>query len=468
MKKAAKWLLIFTGVITLAVLGYAHHYAWRNGPTGTGYTSRLLCSGVFLAGRDPQSVKDSDLKVPGSIFILSSVDYDNKSASASLPILFRFKRTAIYREGLGCTLLIDATEEEVRAQAQSGAASKLPDQKSIPWPTGDLMPNTPLPPGIDNKKLSATLDDAFSEPDPKKLRRTRAVVVVYKGRLIAERYAPGFTKDTRLHGWSMTKSVTSAQIGILVGQGKLSVDKPAPVPEWKEPGDPRGEITLSHLLRMSSGLEFLEEYEDNPDSDAPVMFFARSDQAAYAANKPLEFKPDTKWSYSSGTSNMLARIVRQTVGGSFAQYYAFPRRELFDKIGMKSAILEPDASGTLIGGAHCYATARDWARFGLLYLNDGVWEGERILPKGWVQYTSTNAPAAPPDDPYGAQFWLNTDGGWMPSLPHDLYAARGHESQYVVIIPSRDLVVVRLGMTKDYRAWDLSAFLKNILEALPG
>jgi hypothetical protein len=179
----------------------------------------------------------------------------------------------------------------------------------------------------------------------------------------------------------MTKSVTNALVGILVGQGKLSVDEPAPVPEWSGPDDPRGAITLDQMLRMSSGLEFGEIYED-PRSDVCLMLFSVRDAAAYAADKPLETGPGGKWYYSSGTTNIISRIVRDSVGGTQADYFAFPRRALFDRIGMRSAIIEPDPSGTFVGSSYMYATARDWARFGLLYLQDGVWEGERILPEG--------------------------------------------------------------------------------------
>lgn len=261
---------------------------------------------------------------------------------------------------------------------------------------GDLIPKTELPTGVDKVKLAEAMDKAFSEPDPKKPRRTRAVVVVYDGRIIAERYAPGFSQSTPLLGWSMTKSVTNALIGILVGQGRLLIQEPAPVPEWSGADDPRGAITLDQLLRMSSGLKFIEEYTKN--SDATCMLFGTHDTAAYAASQPLETEPDSKWSYSSGTANILSRLVRHTIGGTSADYFAFPRRALFNRIGMRSAIMEPDASGTFVGSSFMYATVRDWARFGLLYLQDGVWEGTQILPEGWVDYSRRPTPKAPRED----------------------------------------------------------------------
>jgi len=222
---------------------------------------------------------------------------------------------------------------------------------------------------------------------------------------------------------------------------------------------------------MSSGLEFLEEYQTKPNSDCNVMLFEKNDAAAFAAAKPLEAEPDSRWSYSSGTTNIVSRLIRKAVPGSQQDYLAFPRRHLFDKIGMKSAVIEPDPSGTFVGSSFMYATARDWARFGLLYLNDGVWEGERILPHGWVRYSTTPTPGAPAKKPYGAQFWLNTgepDDRWMPKLPPDLYSARGYEGQFVTVIPSRNIVVVRLGFTVNHNInWDHQEFLLKILDAIP-
>ncbi|UCD85469.1 MAG: serine hydrolase [Deltaproteobacteria bacterium] len=466
VKKFLLGLGVVLGIAAVLLLGYLGNYAVKNGPIGTGFTAKMLCSGVFVSNRDPGAVMREDLWIAKKYSIGAEVDYKEKSVTASIKGLF--KRCAIFREGLGCTLILDTTEDELRKQAADW--KQLPrDTAELPWPTGDLI-SEELPPGVDTEALNDVLDEAFSDPDPERPRRTRAVVVVYDGRIVAERYAPGFSPDTPLIGWSMTKSVTSALAGILVGKGKLSVRERAPVPEWSAPDDPRRAITLDHLLRMSSGLEFLEEYESNPSADCNVMLFTKRDMAAYAVDKPLEAEPGSKWSYSSGTTNIISRIVRDAVGGSTADYFGFPRRELFDKIGMQSAIMETDTSGTFVGSSHMYATARDWARFGLLYLQDGVWEGERILPEGWVEYTRTPTPHTPPEWPYGAQFWLNTGEKerWLASLPEDLYSARGHDGQYVTIIPSRKTVVVRLGLTPDHKfSWDHGSFITNILKALP-
>lgn len=329
-----------------------------------------------------------------------------------------------------------------------------------------------LPSEVDARKLRQALDGAFAEPDPVRVRRTRAVVVVYKGRIIAEQYAAGFSPETSLLGWSMTKSVINALTGILVKAGKLALQDPAPVPEWQAPDDPRRYITLDHLLRMTSGLAFEENYS-NPLKDVTFMLLAASDMAAYAASKPLVAEPGREWHYSSGTTNIIARILRGAVGGAEPDYLSFPRRLLFDRIGMRSAIMEPDTSGTFVGSSFMYATARDWARFGLLYLKDGMWKDDRILPIGWVEYSRRRTPASP-RGAYGAHFWLTVRPGFRGgddsafALPADAFHAIGHEGQFVTIIPSRNLVLVRLGLTRFRGAWDHGAFVRQVLEAVSG
>jgi CubicO group peptidase (beta-lactamase class C family) len=293
--------------------------------------------------------------------------------------------------------------------------------------------------------------------------------VVYDGRIITERYAPGFTKDTPLLGWSMTKSVTNALVGILVQQEKMNLKDSALMPGWRKKDDPRRNITLDQLLRMSSGLKFLEQY-DNITSDVNTMLFTKYSASDYAADNPLGVDPDTQWYYSSGTTNIITRIARLASQLSQSEWFRFPREELFNRIGMNSAVIEPDPSGNFVGSSYMYATARDWARFGLLYLNDGVWKGNRILPEDWVSYSTTPTPHSLPGEAYGAQFWLNfpNPDPWLPFLPDDAFMALGHESQAVIMIPSRNTIVVRLGL---YRGDDYKsplAFVENVLQSLPG
>jgi CubicO group peptidase (beta-lactamase class C family) len=286
---------------------------------------------------------------------------------------------------------------------------------------------------------------------------TRAVVVVDHGRLVYERYAPGFDRHTRLAGWSMTKGITSAMAGILVGQHLLDLHAPAPVEQWQK--DDRGRISVEELLHMNSGLSWWEFYAG--PSDATRMLFEEADMGKFAERSALRHQPGMVFNYSSGTANILSSIIRSKIG---AGYYRWPYEQLFYKIGMYSAVLEPDAGGTFVGSSYCYATARDWARFGLLYLRDGVWEGQRVLPEGWVAYTRKGGDYGPGKG-YGAMWWLNTDERRFPGVPSDCYFCDGYEGQYVWVIPSRDLVVVRLALEHGGRL-RCSDFLKGIISAL--
>jgi CubicO group peptidase (beta-lactamase class C family) len=254
-------------------------------------------------------------------------------------------------------------------------------------------------------------------------------------------------------------------VGILTRQGKINLEEPAPIEAWKN--DSRSKITLNDLMHASSGLAWEENYAG--PSGATNMLFKKKDMGLFAAEAPLVHEPGKVFYYSSGTTNIIARIVRETVGDDL--YYKFPYEELFYKIGLLNTVLEADAGGTFVGSSYSFGTARDWARFGLLYLNDGLWNGERILPEGWVSYTTTPAPGADRGQ-YGAQFWLNAgapgniDNRLYPDVPTDLFWADGFEGQNVFIIPSKKLVVVKLSLSQgDYL--DDNKFLKEIIETLP-
>jgi CubicO group peptidase (beta-lactamase class C family) len=428
---------------------------------------------VFIAKRNPATVFREDIAPAHFLFAIMKFDVNRREKSVTSTSNGFFETKAIFREGCGCTVVEGTAEEELRRQT----FMKVPSEPSyverktdLLWPAGDRVPQAPLPTGVDGDKLNQALEAAFAEPAPDNPRKTRAVIVVYDGKLIAERYAQGFSKEIPLLGWSMSKSVTNALVGVLVKKGNLDIHRPAPVPEWQHADDPRRRITLDQLLRMSSGLEFNEAYA--PFSDAVSMFYDSYDFAAYAAQKPLEVEPDTKFHYSSGSANIIARIVRRAAEKEFRNYYEFIHRELFDKIGMYSVVFEPDPSGTFVGSSYMFATARDWARFGLLYLQDGVWQGERLLPEGWVSYTTTPTPKAPLGE-YGALFWLNAGSAsnpanrrW-PSIPGDAYWANGFQGQRVIIIPSRKLVLVRLGNCSYRDVWNDEEFISEVLAALP-
>ncbi|KWI57173.1 serine hydrolase [Burkholderia ubonensis] len=445
----------------IAALGYAGYTLSRLAPIATGYAAKTLCSGVFVSGRPAASVIDVDIMAgvhPLLKLVHPSVDPARHLARATFAGFAA--REAVFRPGLGCTLALGPSTDALPAA--------LPD----PAPPPPAPAAAPAPDdGVDAHKLQTALDRAFDEPDPARPRRTRAVVVLHRGRVIAERYAPGFSADMPLPGWSMTKSVTAALIGMLVAQHKLSPDASALLPEWRDAGDPRARITLDELLRMTSGLRFNEDYDD-PLSDVAVMLFTQPDTARFASAKPLAAPPGTRWHYSSGTSAILARVMRDAMGGTETDYLAFPQHALFAPLGMRNAFFEPDASGTLASASFMYASARDWAQFGQLLLQDGVWDGKRLLPEGWVRYMARATPQAPRQE-FGAHLWVkvpepfNDPDPHAPALPADAFHAVGHEGQFVSVVPSRQLVIVRLGLSRPEAAWNHEAFVARVLDAVP-
>ncbi len=340
-----------------------------------------------------------------------------------------------------------------------------PQPRGVPWPTEE-WPAGELPAGVD---LAPLLDEVFDEQGP--LATTFAVVVVHAGRLVAERYAGALehfdrpptpvTEDTPLLSWSMAKSVLHALVGVLAGDGRLDLDTPAAVPEWADPGDPRHAITMRQLLAMRDGLDFVEDYTDERVSDVIKMLFGdgQRDMAHFAADRPLAAEPGTRFNYSSGTSNIISGIVARTVGPG-EPYARFLHQRLFALVGMRSADPELDPAGTWVGSSYLRATARDWARFGLLYLRDGVWDGTRILPPGWVDYGRTWVSEDPEDaSPYGAHWW-GVAGDTLGT-----FRASGYEGQSITVCPVLDLVVVRLGKTTLDREDNLVPWRAAVVEA---
>lgn len=435
---------------------------------GTGYAAKYVCSQTFLAGRDAVSVFEYDVKPTHILFrpVKIIVDEQKKEVTAAA---FGFWKTmtAVYRENCGCTLMVDVTRQELLDQA-SGITPRNAHSIDEPWPYGEAVDLKNLPERVNAAKLNRALEDAFKEDGPQSQKNTQAVVVVLGDQMIAERYAKGFDKDTPMLGWSMAKSVTSILTGVLVKKGVIDIMEPVDLDAWKKPGDSRGEITLDMMLRMSSGLEFEEEYA--PFKDVVYMLYAEKSMADFAMAKPLAVPPDTEWNYSGGTTNIIARILRDKVGGTLALEKNYFNTHFFDKLGMVSAVIEADASGSFVGSSYMYAVARDWARVGLLIKNGGVWKGEEILPKGWVTYAGTPTPEAPMGQ-YGAQFWLNAgdkddpSNRTYPALPTDLIYFGGFNDQVVAIVPSKDLVAVRLGVTHD-DSWSNEKFIKDLIDAM--
>ena len=423
---------ILYGIIGLlcAILIGAAIYINSLLPIITGYAAKNLCSAVFISGREPSKVEAMELNFSFIRFTKNKVDYENKSVTS------RFlwgKSKAIYRDGFGSTLLRGVKEEDLRKIRFPSGTEPAYLQDTIPWPLGDIIPDTAT--GIDMKAIEditrkVIVDNSYNG-------NAFAFMVLHKGIPVSEAYKPDFDKNTRFLSWSMAKSFTNALIGILVRQGKIDINQPAGIEEWK--GDERNKISVNDLMQMQSGLDWNEDYGNR--SDVTLMLHCESDMAHYAIAHS-GFRPaGSLWYYSSGTTNIVSYLIRKQFPDD-NRYYSFAHEELFNKTGMADAIFEVDPAGTVIGSSYLYATARDYARFALLYQNDGVFNGERILPEGWVNYTVSEASAS--DGRYGSFFWLNR-GRDLPSVPEDMYACQGHDGQRIFILPSQELIVIILG-----------------------
>ena len=455
-------LWAFAALLLIALLAFAIPFCKKTFPIISGYTAKMMCSEVFVGGRDPREVAEKDLKV--FPLNLSSCEVDFKDSSVTANVFGLSRRKAIFRRGLGATLISQLTEDSLRRQSFLLPQPPAVNTAEIAWPMGDKLADS-LPSNVDKARLQVAVDDFFAEPDKKHKKITRALLVVYKGQIIAERYAKPFSKDSRFLGWSIAKSVTSTLIGILVKEGLLKPDADAPVAAWSTGNDPRHSITVKNLLQQVSGLHFAEDYSKS--SDATIMLYQKADMAAFAASRKLDTMPGTRFRYSSGNSNLLSAIVRTTVK---ADYHAFPYTSLFYKLGMYHTVWEPDESGTYVGSSYLYASARDWARFGMLYLNNGYCNKEQLLPADWVSNSAMPLQVANFDH-YGYQFWLNTGrkGGKgkknYPHAPDDMYYADGYNGQNLFLMPSQDLLVVRLGMTTD-GGYHADRSLKLLLDAI--
>jgi CubicO group peptidase (beta-lactamase class C family) len=348
--------------------------------------------------------------------------------------------------------------------------STLPDPRTQAWPMGDVLPADPLPGTLDAEKLKQAVDAAF-EPEA---GMTAAFVVTWKGRLVAERYGPGITARTPLESWSMGKSVTATLMGILIKEGASQLAQPAPIPEWQGPGNPRGKIRIADLLNMSSGLRIRAPQDPDYDLAGPYpdhlyLYTGRINSFRYAARRPLQWPPGQVGRYRNTDPVLVNYLIRLAVEKRGEQYLSFPQRALFDRIGIRTMVIETDPYGNFLAQGYDLMSGRDWARLGNLYLQDGVWNGERILPEGFVKFVSTLAPAWEADRRpiYGGFFWINGDGAFP--VPTEAYFMSGAGGQTSLIVPSHDLVVVRLG---HYRGSEVgSASLRKalalLMEAVP-
>ncbi len=409
----------------------------------TGFVADTVCAKIFVSGLDPQTVFSETTDRAGIRrlrWVLGyHLDRAGKSVDASVAGLFGSR--AAFHDGFGCVLLHGPNQPYLlKSDIDALKAPKSPQLLVEIAGPALVEPSDPA--------LKAALDHAFEEPATPPFRRTKAVVVVHDGTVIAERYAEGVGIDTPLLGFSMTKSMVNALLGILTQQGRISPSLPAPIPEWRGASDPRREIEVEHLMRMTTGLA-LDETNSGFDPSSQMVYL-HNDMAGFAVEAAVVAPPGTRWAYSSPTTQVLARIIRDITGGP-EQTLAFAWRELFNPLGMRNVTLQFDATGTLQGSSSMLASARDWARFGLLYLNDGIVGGRRILHEDWVDFSA----AATLDTDYGAGFWTNRSeherakGRVKMGIPRDAFFAFGDQGQRIVILPSQHMVIVRLGDSVD-------------------
>ena len=447
MKKIVKYGLL----IVILVVAYLIYSNYPRLNIITGFAAKNVCSCRFEAGRDLKSIEEGDNDFSPVSYAKNKINFDEQSVTSSV---FGLKpRKAVYKEGIGCILL---PEGYTISSSVNFKPKREFSQSTLPYPYRNGNPKDSAFSNVNYEVLQTAVDNAFDK-DAEKIKRTRAVVVLYKDRLIAEKYAFGFSAETKLLGWSMTKSITNAVLGVLEKQGEISLEQNKLFKEWEN--DDRSKITLNNLMEMNSGLEWEEDY--NSISDVTKMLFLAEDMPGIQLNKPLIGEPNSSWNYSSGTTNLLSGYIRNQFK-THQEYLDFWYSGLIDKIGMNSMTLETDLAGNYVGSSYSWATARDWAKFGLLYLNKGNWNGEQLLNESWVKSSAT--PTNGSNGEYGAHFWLNA-GGKYPNVPKDLFSSNGYQGQYVFIIPSKDIVIVRFGLTENPK-FDVDSFLKDILSAI--
>jgi CubicO group peptidase (beta-lactamase class C family) len=447
-------------LILLVGIGYGINLVWKSFPLISSYGAKTMCSCVFLSERTENSVMSQELRSISMHLADFEVDREGKKVTGSV---FGFaKRVAIFREGQGCTLLSGMDESDVRNQVYYEVQKPNWSQDTVSWPNGNKLNDSIL--NLPQYRQIQELVDIEFEDSIKKNHLAHMIVILHKGELVAEGYGNDHDINTKHPSWSMAKSIFSAIVGLQVDNGTLSLDQKGLLPDWS---DERKNISLKNMLQATIGLDWVEKYGEV--SDVTKMLYLKPDAAAIAASKPLKYEPGTHFYYSSGPSNIISKILREQLGEE--NYQRMPYEGLFYKIGMHNTIMEKDASGTFVGSAFVFAPARDFARLGLLMLGKGNWLGEQILSENWVEFATTPGTAAPMGE-YGAQWWLNAgnptnpEDKIFPSLPNDAFYAGGFEGQWILVIPSKDLVIVRLGFTPK-NEFIMNDFAANVIGLLP-
>ena len=444
-----KIIKIMAFILLLGVL-FGFYYLYVRLPVINGYAAKNMCSCVFVAERKQKEIEAKDLNFSFIKYVSNTIDYQNKTVTSSF--LGMRSQKAFYNEKTGCSLVtagkpFDLTALNITPAKPEAISSLFADFDNL----------EPLPKKVNQNKLKAAIDNHFTEVEGENPKNTRAIVVLYGNQLIAEQYAEGFDKNTKQLGWSMAKSIMNTLVGILIKKGEIELHQTTGIETWQN--DNRKNITWKHLLQMNSGLEWEENY--GSISDVTKMLYTEDDVYSFAVNHKLDGTPGKTWKYSSGTSNILSGLIRKQLADDGA-YLNFANKELFNWIGAESMVLETDPSGTIVGSSYAWATPRDWAKYGLLYLKNGKVADQQIFPEWWAEYTAS--PAEGSDDKYGAQFWKQNDEEF-PNVPKDMYFADGFQGQRIFIIPSKNIVVVRFGLSnKGDISYD--KLLKEIIEAV--
>lgn len=427
-------------LVVLLIIAVVYNYPKLN--ILAGYSAKNVASSVFLANRSLVYTDTVDNNFSPVNLASDVLDITKKTATSSAFGLLT--RKAIYRKGLGSVLMLDDKDET--------ASYLVPKRKkqisNAPYPYGNASQKDTIIKNIDYKNLDKAVTSVF------KKSKTRSVLVIYKDVVIVEKYSDGFDENSKLLGWSMTKSILSTIFGVLEHQHKININKRAPIASWQS--DERKNITIHNLLQMNSGLEWDENYATI--SDATKMLFLDRDMTKTQEEKQLVGKPNASWNYSSGTSNLLSGILRKQFK-THQEYLDYWYSNLIDKIGMNSMVLEADLSGNYVGSSYSWATTRDWAKFGLLYLHNGNWNGTPLFTKQWVDYITEPTPAS--KGGYGAHFWLNK-GGKLKDIPKNMYYAKGFQGQRVYVLPDQEMVVVRMGLGE----FNENDFLREVINSV--
>lgn len=446
MLKHKKYYLII--VILIGVLCIGTYIFYPRLIIATGFAAKITCSCLYVANRKLDEVTQTNLYHSILPYVKVSHDAQKKTVTASFFGLQ--KQEAIYKEGVGCVLMAKGRQPSFLYKRFDAAMEADTLMSEFSWIEGSTK-------NMDKSKLDVAVSSFFDQDGSIPGKRTTAVLVIHHDTLVAEKYASAFDKTTPLAGWSMTKSILNAFVGLMVQNGKLDPSNNRLFREWDQ--DERSKITLHDLLQMQSGLTWEEDY--TKVCDVTKMLYDSPNVTDIPKTAQAEFTPGTQWKYSSGTTNLISGYLRNKFGNDEA-YHSYIYRRLAEPLGMESFIMETDVTGNYVGSTYGWATPRDWAKFGRLYLHDGVWQGKRLLPDYWVNYTRT--PAEFSKGQYGAHFWLNKEHCLFKDAPEDLYFMDGYQGQFVFIIPSLDLIIVRMGSGDKH--FDANAFLKGVIESL--